>query len=522
MSQPREVELKLEVPVAHVSRLTHNSLLQAVGKKSFRPATLVSVYFDTDQLKLHNKGLSLRVRRIGRRHVQTIEKENEGGALFTRNEWEREIAGRQPDLAAARDAALEPIFSKKLSRGLKPVFETRVRRTVYPIHSGDSEIELSIDKGKVEAGRHSSPLCEVDLELKRGESADLFKLARTLAEDVPVQLAIRSKAERGYALIAGVKHEVVKAVPVALTPDCSRQTAFQVIARACLRQLVANQPAMLAGDAEGLHQMRVALRRLRAAISLFADMLLYPQTQAMKGEFKWISGEFGPARELDVFITRVVKPVADDKPNGPGVAVLAKDLRQRRDEAFSRAQAAVESIRFRGLMLDAAAWIEVGDWTRNSDNLTRLLREQPIAAAAAEELRRRWKKLLKKGAQLDQLDPQRRHEMRIQAKKLRYAAEFFAGAFPGQKAARRRKGFVAGLESLQGALGDLNDIAVHEELAERIVVAQDASGKQRGGRGEKAFAAGRLSGREEARIASVLKNAERAYRLFAEAKPFWS
>ena len=111
----------------------------------------------------------------------------------------------------------------------------------------------------------------------------------------------------------------------------------------------------------------------------------------MKGEFKWITGEFGPARELDVFITRVVKPVADNKPNGPGAAVLAKDLRQRRDEAFSRAQAAVESTRFRGLMLDAAAWIEVGDWTRNSDNLTRLLREQPIAAAAAEELRRRWK-----------------------------------------------------------------------------------------------------------------------------------
>ena len=117
----------------------------------------------------------------------------------------------------------------------------------------------------------------------------------------------------------------------------------------------------------------------------------------MKGEFKWITGEFGPARELDVFITRVVKPVADDKPNGSGVAVLAKDLRQRRDEAFSRAQAAVESTRFRGLMLDAAAWIEVGDWTRNSDNLTRLLREQPIAAAAAEELSRRWKKTFEKG-----------------------------------------------------------------------------------------------------------------------------
>jgi triphosphatase len=522
MSQPREVELKLEVPVDSVSRLTRSSLLQAARKKSSRPATLVSVYFDTDKLKLHNKGLSLRVRRIGRRHVQTIKQESgEGGALFDRNEWEHEIAGRQPDLAAARDTSLEAMFGKNLSRGLKPVFETRVRRTVYPIHSGESEIELSIDKGKVEAGRQSSPLCEVELELKRGESAELFKLARTLAQDIPVQLAIRSKAERGYALIAGVKHEVVKAAPVALTPDCSRQAAFQAIARACLRQLIANQSAMLGGDAEGLHQMRVALRRLRAAISLFADILLDSQTQAMKAEFKWISGEFGPARELDVFIKRVVKPVADDKPNGPGVAVLAKDLQQRRNEAFSRAQAAVESTRFRGLMLDTAAWIEAGDWTRNTDHPTPLLREQPIAPAAAEDLKRRCRKLLKTGAQLDALDAQRRHKMRIQAKKLRYAAEFFAGAFPGKKAARRRKGFVAVLESLQDALGDLNDIAVHEGLTERFVETQDASGKRRGARAEKAFAAGRLSGREEARVASVLKHAERAYGIFAKAKPFW-
>lgn len=523
MPQPREVELKLEVPVDSISRLTRSSLLRPPGKRSPRPATLVSVYFDTSKLKLHNKGLSLRVRRTGGRHLQTIKRESgDGVALFNRNEWEREIAGRHPDLAAARNASPEPLFSKKLGRGLKPVFETRVRRTVYPIHSGDSEIELSIDKGTVQAGRRSSPLCEVELELKRGESAELFKLARTLAQDIPFQLAIRSKAERGYALITGAKQEAVKAAPVALTPDCSRQAAFQAIARACLRQLVANRPAMLGGDAEGLHQMRVALRRLRAAISLFADILFDPQTETMKTEFRWISGEFGPARELDVFIKRVVKPVADDKPNGAGVAVLTKELQQKRDEAFSRAHAAVESARFRGLVLDTAAWIEAGAWMRNADNLVRLLRERPVAAAAAEELKRRWKKLLKNGAQLDRLDPQRRHKMRIQAKKLRYAAEFFAGAFPGKKPTQRRNRFVEVLESLQDALGDLNDIAVHEELTERFVEAQAGSGRQPGGRAKRAFAAGRLSGREEARIASTLKNAKRAYRSLAKAKPFWS
>ncbi len=461
------------------------------------------------------------MRRIGRRHVQTIKQETgDSGTLFARNEWEHDIGGKQPDLDAAQETALAPLLSKKLRRGLKPVFETRVRRTVYPISRDGSEIELTIDRGKVQAGERSSPLCEVELELKRGESAELFRLARGLAEQVPVQLAIKSKAERGYALVAAEKPRPIKAAPVALTPDSSRQAAFQAIARACLHQLVGNLPAMQGGDPEGLHQMRVALRRLRAAISLFADMLVDPQTQQMKAEFKWITGELGPARELDVFIKQVVNPVADSKPNGPGVAVLTRDLQQRREDAVTRATGAIESARFRDLVLDSAAWIETGDWTR--DDLARTLRKHPITVAAAEELRKRRRKILNTGAQLDALDSPRRHKLRIQTKKLRYASEFFASAFCGKKATRRRKGFVAGLEKLQDALGDLNDIAVHEGLTERIVDAQDASGKQREGRAKKAFAAGRLSGREEARIASVLKDAERAYRAFAKAKPFWS
>ena len=522
MSAPREIELKLEVPAHSLARLTHSSLLKGATTAAGKPATLVSVYFDTDKLKLRNKGLSLRVRRIGRRHVQTIKQvSGEIAAVFARNEWEHDIGGKQPDLEAARDTALGPLLNKKLRRGLKPLFETRVRRTVYPIHSGDSEIDLIIDRGKVEAGRQSSPLCELELELKRGESGELFKLARTLAEQVPIQLSVRSKAERGYALIAGEEPEAVKAAPVALTPDSNRQAAFQAIARGCLHQLVGNLPAMQDGDPEALHQMRVALRRLRAAISLFADMLLNPQMEAMKAELKWIAGELGPARELDVFIKRVVKPVTDGKPNGPGVAVLTKDLQQRREEALARAHAAIESLRFRSLVLEMAAWIEIGDWTRNAAEPTRALREQLIAAAAAVELRRRWKKILQRGARLDELDPQRRHKLRIQAKKLRYASEFFTGAFLGKKAAQRREDFVASLEKLQDALGDLNDIAVHEGLTERIVDAQDTNGKGHRGRAKKAFAAGRLSGREEARISSVLKDAERAYGAFTKAKPFW-
>src|SRR5207248_2280486 len=129
----------------------------------------------------------------------------------------------------------------------------------------------------------------------------------------------------------------------------------------------------------------------------------------------------------------------DGKPKGSGVGVLTRELQEKREEAFARAVAAIESARFRALVLDTAAWIETGDWTRNTDDLARILREEPIAVPAVAQLRKRWKKLLKSGVRLDELEPQRRHRLRIQAKKLRYASEFFAGVFPGQKTSRRRE-----------------------------------------------------------------------------------
>src|SRR5436305_12151032 len=117
MSAPREVELKLEVPADSLHRLARSSLLQAARKKPPKPATLVSVYFDTDKLKLRKKGLSLRVRRIGRRHVQTIKQESgESAVLFDRGEWEHDVIGERPDLDLARNTSLEPLLSKKLRR----------------------------------------------------------------------------------------------------------------------------------------------------------------------------------------------------------------------------------------------------------------------------------------------------------------------------------------------------------------------------------------------------------------------
>jgi triphosphatase len=521
MPRPQEIELKFEVPPGAAGRVDRLPVLK--GVKPDKAQTLVSVYYDTDKQTLRKCGLSLRVRRQHGRYVQTIKQNNGASAgIFKRNEWECDVDGIEPDLDAARGTALEPLLDKKLRRKLKPLFQTRVRRRIYPIRRGDSQIEFTVDKGKVEAAGHSSPLCEVELELKQGEPDELFKIAQAMGDALPVSVASKSKAAHGYELVDGEQPGAVKGEPVELSPDANWAMAFKVIAMTCLHQIAANQPALRRHDPEAVHQMRVGLRRMRAAISLFKVMLAGPQTEAMKEQFKWLTNELGPARELDVFIKRVVKRADGSRANKMGQSAVAKGFRARRIQAFDRAVQAAASPRFRRLMLDAAAWIEVGDWTHTEDELIRALRERTVRDAAAEELRRRRKKIRKRGAQLADLDPLKRHKLRIQAKKLRYATEFFAGVFPGRKSARRREKFGTQLRKLQDTLGDLNDIVVHQGLAKQAIGRSGAARKRRPRFVPTAFAAGRLSGGEAARFASVMKEAEHRYAGFAKCRPFWT
>jgi CHAD domain-containing protein len=312
----------------------------------------------------------------------------------------------------------------------------------------------------------------------------------------------------------------VKAAPIDLSAGTSTRDAFKAIGLACLKQVLGNEPALLAGDPEGVHQMRVGLRRLRAAMSLFADILQDPQTAARKEELKWLTGELGPARELEVLVTRVVAPVKRRHSRLQGISSLSRDLTQQRAAALARAQDAAQSERFRALTVEIARWLEAGQWRRPQDDLVRDRGDVPIEISAADQLTRRFKKIRKKGKMLTRLDARRRHKLRIQAKKVRYASEFFANLFPGKKASKRRKKFLSALEDAQDCLGDLNDIAVHED---RITAIADESRRSRRRRGnpKRAFAAGLLTGREDARLDAAMENATHAHAALVRIKPFW-
>jgi triphosphatase len=509
-----EIEVKLELAPTSLPALRRLSLLQSAKRKQ-RRAAQVSVYFDTDKHTLRKKGLMLRVRRRGRRHYTQTIKAAINSATVERNEWETDIAGNNPDFEHAKGTALEPLLTGKLRRRLRPLFETRVQRTIYPLVNGAHAIALAVDQGAIEAGTKSLPLCEIELELERGKITALFDNARKLTQVLPARLALKSKSERGYELIDGKQDLPVKAVAIDLPPDTNTRDAFKLIGLACLKQVVDNEPALLKGDPEGVHQMRVGLRRLRAAMSLFAALLGDAQTAAIKSELKWLAEELGPARELDVLVNRVLAPAKRQRRRWRGMPSLSQNITERREAAFTRACDAVQSARFRCLTVDVAAWLHAGLWTDAKDDLVHDLGDLAIAAFATEQLTRRRRKVRKKGRALAELDERRRHKLRIHAKKLRYAAEFFASLFASKRAVKRRDRFLAALENLQDALGDLNDIAVHEKRIAAIGIGQKRSNPSR------VFAAGLLTGREDARVEAAMALATEAHAEFVKIKPFW-
>jgi inorganic triphosphatase YgiF len=166
----------------------------------------------------------------------------------------------------------------------------------------------------------------------------LFKIARELIHILPARLAIKSKSERGYEVINREEGSPVKAGPVDLSEVKCARDAFKVVGHACLNQIVNNEPALIGGHPEGVHQMRVGLRRLRAGVSLFGVLLRDPQTEAIKNELKWLAGELGPARELEVLVSRVIAPMKRQQRRWRGMPSLSRELIERRDVALMRAR----------------------------------------------------------------------------------------------------------------------------------------------------------------------------------------
>lgn len=434
----QEIELKLALSPEQVARFKQSALL--LGLKPHR-RMLESVYFDTPDFALFKQGVALRVRKAGRRWIQTVKAESASvGALSSRPEWEVDVAGDKPEIARLPEAA-QSYFPAELAARLKPCFSTRFERTTWLIEDASGAMELALDSGEIRAGRRRVALSEVEIELISGEPDGLFDLAERLAEEVIFQLEPRSKAERGYALAGAYKPAPAKAKPPKIGDVDSPGEVWQAVAAAALAQLSANVPGVLASDdAEYVHQMRVAIRRLLAVAGL-AKAIGLPR-QAWRRDLSELMDELADAREWDVFVGELLPGL--DNLSEAARAEFSGPARRRQTRARGKARAALCSAAFVSLILAMGRDLST---PREAKGSTR-----HWAGAALD---RRLKRLKKSGKGFEQLDAQGRHRVRIAAKKLRYVADALSPLY-GDKAI----GYIEHLSRLQDKLGAANDGAI--------------------------------------------------------------
>ncbi|MBC8746619.1 MULTISPECIES: CYTH and CHAD domain-containing protein [Paraburkholderia] len=466
-----ERELKLRVAKEDLGTLRHAPMLAQSGRKVGTPHLLMSTYFDTPELSFHWCGASLRVRTVGKQKMQTLKLEGSAKAgLFDRDEFEMPVNSDTPDLKLLCDQIPDDSDCGKLVRDetvaarLKPVFVTRINRSAFPLHqpSGD-ELELALDEGTVEAESGSVQIAAVELELKQGNPEALYRIALEMLETVALRLDHRSKADIGYALLVAEHSEAVKAQPLLLDKRDSIEDAFCAIARNCLDQVHANERGVVSGhDPSSVHQMRVGLRRLRSALDLFAKVI--PASSGFDEELRWIASELGAARDWEVLAGATLER-ASTNGNANEIQPVRQACEQIAVNNRQRAAAAVESVRYTRLALQFALWLDRKGWRDDMSDEQRAAISGPVKPFAAEVLRRRHKKLIKRGKGLADLDDHRRHRARIAAKKVRYATEFFASLCPK----RAVRNYVDALTALQDDLGWRNDAVVADQLLKSLL-----------------------------------------------------
>ena len=506
-----ETELKLRVPPEAVRRLSAHPLLKGRARPSVRK--LYSVYFDTPGFDLWQQGIALRLRRFGRRWLQTVK----GGGtvrsgLHQRLEIEAEVSGPLPDCARIPDGALTEVFaSHELRAQLKPVFSTQFNRSSRLIELGPEVlVEASIDRGEIRSGDTVEPMSELELELKSGPAWQLFAFALKLLETVSLDIENRSKAERGYALARGERPSPTKSGAITLAADMTVSDAFATIAWTALNHLQANERGMLESeDPEYLHQMRVAVRRLRSAFGVFSQVHPDAVAEPVLSDLKWLAEALGPARDWDVFITETLPPVQDAFAEHVALAQFARECARLRRAANRKARRAVASMRYQRLLLSFAGWLAAEKWFPEADETALAMLRSPASEFAAGVLEQRYARVRKRGRKLRQLSAAELHRLRIAVKKLRYATDFLAALF----AAKRARDMLSHLARLQNILGAMNDAATVERLV------HDAFGERSG----KAMfeARGILRGWSHGRALTLRRELRGAWKGFRGSQKFW-
>jgi len=333
----------------------------------------------------------------------------------------------RPDLTLFDKTTADGLIEMVGNGSLKAQFETQVTRRTAVITSGRSQIEIAFDKGSIVSGKKSAPLTEVELELKQGSETDLYDLAMMLAEELPLWLDFVSKGERGFHIVTGKAPAPVKAEPIHFNRQATLDDAVWSVVSNTLAHFVANWGAFRETEhPEAVHQMRVALRRMRTGLAMFKPEISCPELDVLLGDAKRIASELGPARGCDAFREYVEKgPLAHLNPPASGETLMAS-VEDRRVAGYKQAREVIESRVTTLFVLRVQSFLARRAWLSAPPSTNLRVKAKVFARDALDKLTARVRK---RGKGLAGDSDEARHKLRIALKNLRYGAEFFGGLF---------------------------------------------------------------------------------------------
>jgi inorganic triphosphatase YgiF len=460
-----ETELNLTVDADGLATLIDSPPIATHAAKKAAVRVFKDTYYDTAGGALKRAGVTLRVREFRKRFVQLVKvAPSEPRALVRGQQWAFPVSDNAPDfqpMMPLMAMGLQDVLDRE---ALRPIFATEVRRSVQRLSLPTGIAEVAFDSGIVRAGDRTAPICEI--KLKRADAAALYNLALELAEHATVRPAICSAAERGLELALQTAPAVHRQSRLLTDGDVSVDDAFRQLFQSALTQLVLNQPAAEDGqDREGVHQVRIALRRLRCALRMLRSLAPSATLDALRADAKWFASSLNAARNWDVFLGQTLEEVTQACGTVADFDHLREVAEQARSNGYAVARAALADRRTGRFELALGAWIEQRGWRCDvsGEHLTEL--SAPAIAFATRTLAKQHDRVLKRGRRFKRLPLEARHALRLEVKKLRYAVDFFLPLFGDDGTAKR---YARQLSRLQERLGRYNDVAMVRQLMGEI------------------------------------------------------
>jgi CHAD domain-containing protein len=444
LTHPLLMDLTFSLAGSDDARATLDRLLQPARGRS---ETLSITHFDTPDLALGRAGMTLGVRRDGRRFVQMLAREGGGTAPLARWRNETVIAGPMPELARL------PVYPRRLAaalrHGVAPVFTIAASRRNWDL-GGDAMLALVLTEGSIVTDGAAQPFRHAEIRFADGALDAAIALGRRLSQALPLDLTASSPALHGYARRApGLSRQAENGEPT-LWSGMSVHAAFRLIAQDCLRRFLGEAARFRESrTADSVHRMRVAMRRFRTLMRFHRAVLAPEEEQFLRRHVARVFARLGEARAWDIVLAHA------DMVAGSDHSALAP-VEAARMTAYARVARLLASPGLRQGLLALLGWL--ARFGRAGDAAG----DRPLAAHAARLLSRQRKRLRAYG-DIARFDAATLHEVRIETKRMRYACEFYGSLFPLERARLRR--YLAGLSEVQLVLGRFNDLITVQEIA---------------------------------------------------------